>query len=249
MVMFLYVWVTSLQSGKTTYIKTMSLLVIMSQIGFPLPCDYATISVRNSIFTRLGSDDDLQSNCSSFLMELRDMVHVLHAADENSLLIVDELGRGTAVSDGMALATSICEELIKRQVFVMFVTHFHRTIKYLNTAPCVNLVNLKTSESNGMFRYHYRAEEGICSEVDYGLKLAKSVGLPEELLSEASSIKSKLDASEMDSIENEQSLAKVVQKRKLVAETADKLRASGSQSAAVESIKREFYEKLESINQ
>jgi len=88
----------------------------MAQIGYPTPCDYASISIRNEIFTRLGSDDDLESNCSSFLAELRDIVHVFQRADSKSLLIIDELGRGTAVSDGLAIATAISEVLIKQMV-------------------------------------------------------------------------------------------------------------------------------------
>lgn len=96
----------------------------MAQIGYPIPCDYASITIRNDIFTRLGSDDDLESNCSSFLAELRDIVHVFHRADSKSLLIIDELGRGTAVSDGLAIATAISEVLIRQKVslspFVIF---------------------------------------------------------------------------------------------------------------------------------
>lgn len=130
----------------------------------------------------------------------------------------------------------------------MFVTHFERMIKYLATIPSVNLVNLKATQQDGIFRCLYHAEEGFCTESDYGIKLAQAIGLPAELTAEALQIKVKLDTSKLESKENQASMLKMVRKRRLVHETAAKLKAVRGEQAAVEAIKSEFYLQLEQIS-
>jgi len=130
----------------------------------------------------------------------------------------------------------------------MFVTHFERMTKYLATIPSVNLVNLKASQKDGTFRCLYHAEEGYCSESDYGIKLARASGLPTELIDDALQIKAKLDNSQFESKENKASVLKMVRKRRLVNETVAKLKVVRGEQAAVEAIKSEFYSQLEKIS-
>lgn len=93
-----------------------AVIQIMAQIGYPVPAEYATISIRDAIFTRFGSDDDLESNSSSFFREMQEIGQCLRGATEQSLVLVDELGRGTSLSDGQSISTAIFEEFVKRKV-------------------------------------------------------------------------------------------------------------------------------------
>ncbi len=112
-------------SGKTTFIKTIALICIMAQIGYPVPCEHATITMRDSIFARIGSDDDLNTNCSTLLKEFQEINHCIRSISEGSLVLIDELGRGTSVLDGLGLSTAVCEFLIQKQVN-------HPTISLIN---------------------------------------------------------------------------------------------------------------------
>lgn len=129
-------------SGKSCLIKQIILLQIMAQIGMNLPL--ATMKTRtfSSIFTRIGSDDDLNSNASTFAVEMREISYMIEEGSSDSLIIIDELGRGTSVMDGLALTTAICEYLIEKGSFTFFVTHFPLLISYLRTFEVVNHLEL-----------------------------------------------------------------------------------------------------------
>ncbi len=103
-------------SGKSIYVRQIPLLSIMAQIGCFVPCEYACFKLFDSIFTRINIDDDMEANLSSFMMEMRDLAYIIENADHNSLVILDELGRGTSPEDGIAMTIACCEEILKKKV-------------------------------------------------------------------------------------------------------------------------------------
>lgn len=181
------------------------MLQVMAQIGYPIPCEFASLSCRDALLCRFGSDDDLETNCSSFLKELKEISHCFHCATEQSLILVDELGRGTSISDGLAISTSIFEEFIKRkvpniciyetkdyQIFTFAVTHYMRLLKYLEAIPSVAVLSLQVDEVGDHYNYQYRVAQGFPSNVDYGIKVARMCGLPDSLVNDALAIKTRV---------------------------------------------------------
>ena len=111
-------------SGKSTYIRAIALMTIMAQIGCFIPAQYASIPIIHQLFARVSMDDSIEANVSTFASEMRETAFILRNIDENSLAIIDELGRGTSTRDGLAIAISIAEALIESQALVWFATHF-----------------------------------------------------------------------------------------------------------------------------
>jgi DNA mismatch repair ATPase MutS len=109
---------------QTMYIKQVALIVIMAQIGCFVPARHATIPVRDRILCRLGSSDDLEHNMSTFQIEMKEIAKVLDMVTDNSLIVIDELGRGTSNVDGLALAFAIAENLMDTKAYTFFVTHY-----------------------------------------------------------------------------------------------------------------------------
>ena len=115
-------------SGKSTYIKQTALIVILAQIGCFVPAVQATIPIRDRILSRIGTSDDMENNISTFSMEMKETAYIIEHANENSLVVIDELGRGTSNLDGISLAFSISEELIHLKAACLFVTHYPQVI-------------------------------------------------------------------------------------------------------------------------
>jgi DNA mismatch repair protein MSH4 len=134
-------------SGKSTYLKQIALLTIISQLGCFVPCEYASFSIRNQIFTRLSHDDSMEA--SSFMVEMKDMVYILENIKENSLVIIDELGRSTSSFDAMGISCAICEELLRRKVITFFATHFEDMAHMMgNIYPKVVNLHLKVKKKD-----------------------------------------------------------------------------------------------------
>ena len=111
-------------SGKSTYIRTVALMTIMAQIGCFVPATYCSMPIINQLFARVSMDDCIEANVSTFAGEMREMAFILRTIDQNSLAIIDELGRGTSTRDGLAIALAIAEALVNSKAMVWFVTHF-----------------------------------------------------------------------------------------------------------------------------
>src|SRR6266496_2491944 len=111
-------------SGKSTYLKQVALLQIMAQMGSFIPAEEATFRITDQIFSRVGSNDDIATNCSTFMMEMKEISYIIQQANEKSLIIIDELGRGTSVEEGVGLCHAISEHLLKTGAFTLFATHF-----------------------------------------------------------------------------------------------------------------------------
>ena len=181
-------------SGKSTYMRQLALCVILAQIGCFVPAKSATIPVFTKIFTRIGAADDLISGQSTFMVEMMETNHALRNADETSLLLFDEIGRGTATYDGMALAeaiiTYIHEHLTAK---VLFSTHYHKLTRLSEKYADLRNVHVGAVEENGEVVFLHKVLEGPADK-SYGIHVAKLAGLPTELLKNASTILNHLEA-------------------------------------------------------
>lgn len=122
-------------SGKSTYIRMISLLQVMAQIGCFVPAEFAAFPVIHQLFVRMSTDDSIEANLSTFSMEMREMAFILRGINGRSMAIIDELGRGTSTRDGLAIALAISEALLQSNSLVWFVTHFHQLGVYLTILP------------------------------------------------------------------------------------------------------------------
>ena len=180
-------------SGKSTYMRQLALIVIMAQIGCFVPAASAKLPIFDHIFTRIGAADDLISGDSTFMVEMREANDALKHATENSLIIFDEIGRGTATYDGMALAQAIIEYIDKNvKAMTMFSTHYHELTELESQLPGVKNVHVDASEENGDLVFLHKVLPGPADK-SYGIHVAKLAGLPDEVLTSASKILSGLE--------------------------------------------------------
>eukprot|EP00923_Selenidium_pygospionis_P025239 GHVN01044451.1.p4 GENE.GHVN01044451.1~~GHVN01044451.1.p4 ORF type:complete len:739 (+),score=110.14 GHVN01044451.1:1662-3878(+) len=167
-------------SGKTVYLKQIAQLCLLGYIGMDIPCKEAVLCLFDRIFVRSGADDDMLGNASSFFVEMKEMGFILSRADKKSLVLIDELGRGTGTADAMALSVAACELLLSKKCFVLFATHSQETVSILFRYPGVCRVELSGS---------YLGEGG---EEEYGIEAAQAVGFPEEIVTQAAAIAGQL---------------------------------------------------------
>jgi DNA mismatch repair protein MutS len=171
--------------GKSTYLRQTALLVIMAQIGSFVPAKRMQLGIVDRIFARLGASDDLLEGESTFMVEMREAAHIVSAASENSLLLIDEIGRGTATTDGLALAQAILEWICKRiKSRCMFATHFHEITKLSELYSCIFNLSVASIETEGRVVFTHEIKNGPANR-SYGIEVAKLAGLPNALLERA----------------------------------------------------------------
>ena len=191
--------------GKSTYMRQFALIVIMAQIGCFVPAEKADLMIFNSIFTRIGASDDLVSGQSTFMVEMNETNMALRHADENSLLIFDEIGRGTATFDGMALAQAIIEYIaIKVKAKTMFSTHYHEITRIDKEIPSLKNVHVSVADNGNEVTFLYKIADGAMGK-SYGINVARLAGLPEELLERSSEI---LDSLEENGVQTSSNVMK-----------------------------------------
>ncbi|KAL7793031.1 DNA mismatch repair protein [Trichoderma ceciliae] len=175
-------------SGKSTYIQSVALLQIMAQIGCFVPAEFAAFPIIHNIFARISTQDNIEANLSNFGVEMRDMAFILKNVDNKSLAIIDELGRGTSIRDGMAIAMAISEALIDTGASIWFATHFIELARVLADRPGVLNLHLAshTSVSEGgvpQLTMLYKATAGtVDDEHHYGIVLARAMGMPDSFI-------------------------------------------------------------------
>lgn len=180
-------------SGKSTYMRQLALTVIMAQIGCFVPADQAKLPIFDKIFTRIGAADDLISGQSTFMVEMMEANQALTYATENSLILFDEIGRGTATYDGMALAEAIIEYIHENvRAKTLFSTHYHELTALENELPRLKNSHVGAVEEEGELVFLHKMLPGP-SDKSYGIQVAKLAGLPHELLKKASKILIKLE--------------------------------------------------------
>lgn len=194
-------------SGKSTYMRQMALTVIMAQIGCFVPCDSCEMMIFDRIYTRIGASDDLASGQSTFMVEMLEANNALQHATAKSLILFDEIGRGTATYDGMALAQSIIEFIHERiGCKTLFSTHYHELTVLEEQLPHLKNVHVRAEEHQGELTFLHKVEFGP-SDKSYGIQVAKLAQLPSSLIHRAEKILKRLEnTNERVSIEPETNL-------------------------------------------
>lgn len=180
-------------SGKSTYMRQLAVIVVLAQIGAYVPAQEAILPVFDAIFTRIGAADDLVSGQSTFMVEMMEANKAIRLATDKSLILFDELGRGTATYDGMALAQAIIEYIHDRiGAKTLFATHYHELTALSDTLPQLENVHVSTLELNGQVTFLHKIAQGPADK-SYGIHVAKIAGLPDALLHRADTILSTLE--------------------------------------------------------
>ncbi|MEG2351301.1 MAG: DNA mismatch repair protein MutS [Bacilli bacterium] len=175
-------------AGKSTYMRQMAMIVIMAQIGCFVPAKEALLPVFDKIFTRIGASDDLVSGESTFMVEMIEANRAIKGATENSLILFDELGRGTATYDGMSLAQAIIEYVHDNiRAITLFSTHYHELTTLDKTNVHLKNVHVSTHEENGNITFLHKIKDGSADK-SYGIHVAKLAELPECLIKRATAI-------------------------------------------------------------
>ena len=175
-------------SGKSTYMRQLALTVIMAQLGSFVAADSADLPIFDAIFTRIGAADDLISGQSTFMVEMMEANHAIKAATPNSLILFDELGRGTATYDGMALAQAIIEYIHNKVgAKTLFATHYHELTDLSTKLTSLVNVHVATLEKDGEVTFLHKIADGPADK-SYGIHVAKIAGLPKDLLNRADHI-------------------------------------------------------------
>lgn len=181
-------------SGKSTYMRQLALIAIMAQIGSFVPADSAKLPVFDQVFTRIGAADDLYSGKSTFMVEMSEANEALQHASSRSLVLFDEIGRGTATYDGMALAGAIIKYLHdKVGAKTLFATHYHELTELDESLSHLKNIHVGATEENGKLIFLHKILPGPADQ-SYGIHVAKLAGLPRAVLREASSMLKRLEA-------------------------------------------------------
>lgn len=173
--------------GKSTYLRQNAIIVILAQIGSFVPADKASISIVDKVFTRVGASDNLSAGESTFMVEMLEAANILKNATSKSLVILDEIGRGTSTFDGMSLAWAICEFVSEIGCKTIFATHYHELTELSNKLQNIKNFNVKVVEYNGEIVFMHQIIPGKADR-SYGIHVAKLAGLPSKVISNANRI-------------------------------------------------------------
>ena len=183
-------------AGKSTYMRQLAITVIMAQIGCFIPAKSATLKIFDAIYTRIGASDDLVSGESTFMVEMNEANNAIENATSNSLILFDELGRGTATFDGMALAQSIIEYIHDNiKCKTMFSTHYHELTDLESNLKYLKNVHVSAYEENGNVTFLHKIKKGSIDK-SYGIHVAKLANLPDSVIKRASDILSVYESKE-----------------------------------------------------
>ncbi len=173
-------------AGKSTYMRQIALIVLMAQAGCFVPCEMAKIGVVDRIFTRIGASDNLAQGQSTFFVEMSELSYILNTAESRSLIILDEIGRGTSTYDGLSIAWAVVEYLCNENTHIrtLFATHYHELTALEKENTGVKNLTVDVAEENGNIIFLHKIVEGSASR-SYGIHVAKLAGIPRKLLDKA----------------------------------------------------------------
>ncbi len=171
--------------GKSTHLRCAALLSILAQTGSFVPAESAQIGLVDRVFTRVGASDDIRRGRSTFMMEMMEVAHILKRATPKSLILLDEIGRGTSTFDGLSIAWSVTEDICSRiGSRTLFATHYHQLIGLEGETNGLVNVSVQVAKSNGELRFLHTVEDGPCDE-SYGVQVAALAGLPRHVVERA----------------------------------------------------------------
>lgn len=182
-------------SGKSTYMRQTALIVLMAQIGSFVPANSAKISIVDKIFTRIGASDDLTAGQSTFMVEMSEVADILHNATPDSLVILDEVGRGTSTYDGVSIARAVAEHICTSKKLgckTLFATHYHELIGLENELDGVKNYSIAVNRHGGTIRFLRKIVRGGVDE-SYGVDVAKLAGLPAKVINRAKEILAEME--------------------------------------------------------
>jgi DNA mismatch repair protein MutS len=177
-------------AGKSTFIRQVALITLMAQIGSFVPADSADLTVVDRIFTRVGLQDDLATGQSTFMVEMVETASILRNATSKSLVILDEIGRGTSTYDGLAIATAVAEYIHNDPNLgckTLFATHYHELIELADYLHHIKNFNVAVTEEKGQVRFLHSILPGESTK-SYGVHVAQMAGLPEQAIKRAMEI-------------------------------------------------------------
>ncbi|MCG6658390.1 DNA mismatch repair protein MutS [Halomonas campisalis] len=183
--------------GKSTYMRQAALIVLLAHTGSFVPADSAEIGPVDRIFTRIGSSDDLAGGRSTFMVEMTETASILHNASDQSLVLMDEIGRGTSTFDGLSLAWASAEHLTRTRAFTLFATHYFEMTALAEQAEAVANVHLTAAEHRDGIVFMHRVEDGPASQ-SYGLQVAQLAGVPQGVIARARDKLTQLEQQEID---------------------------------------------------
>ena len=199
-------------AGKSTYMRQTALIVLMAQLGSFVPASQADISLVDRIFTRVGASDDLASGQSTFMVEMTEVANILHNATKNSLIILDEIGRGTSTFDGLSIAWSVVEHIVDKKLIgakTLFATHYHELTELEGKLEGVQNYCIAVKEDGEDIVFLRKIVKGGADK-SYGIQVAKLAGVPEQVLIRAREIAEQLenkDALSLDGVVNQMAVS------------------------------------------
>lgn len=193
-------------AGKSTIMRQVALIQLLAQAGSFVPAQSATLSLCDRIFTRVGASDDSRHGRSTFMVEMSETAHILNHATPHSLVLLDEIGRGTSTFDGLSIAWAVAEYLHNQiRARTLFATHYHELTKLSETLSHVHNLQVTVSESNGEIHFLYTLLEGAAGR-SYGIQVAQLAGLPKQVLERANEV--------LNLLENDQASPKISRPQK-----------------------------------
>lgn len=179
-------------AGKSTFMRQNALMAILAQMGSFVPADYAKIGIVDKVFTRVGASDDLTLGQSTFMVEMIETAYILNSASEKSLILLDEIGRGTSTYDGVAIAWSVAEFIATQiKARCIFATHYHELNVMTQTYPQIKNYRITISEENGEIEFLRKIVQGGASK-SYGIQVAKMAGLPNSVINRSQDLMNKM---------------------------------------------------------
>jgi DNA mismatch repair protein MutS len=182
-------------AGKSTYLRQVALITLMAQIGSYVPAETATIGMVDRIFTRIGAQDDLATGQSTFMVEMVETANILHHATPRSLVILDEIGRGTSTYDGLAIARAVVEYLHNNKrcgARTLFATHYHELVEVAQLLPRIQCLNVAVTEEGGKIVFLRKIVPGGADR-SYGVHVAQLAGIPRPVVHRAEEILEELE--------------------------------------------------------
>jgi DNA mismatch repair protein MutS len=185
-------------AGKSTYIRQVALLILLAQIGSYVPAQSATVGIADRIFTRVGASDELSRGQSTFMVEMTEAANILNNATTKSLVILDEIGRGTSTYDGVSLAWAITEYLHNHVACrTLFATHYHELAQLAETLPNLRNCNVLVREWQDDIVFLHKIAPGSADK-SYGIHVARLAGIPSEVLERAQQVLNQLETHHLD---------------------------------------------------